>query len=244
MNFQVIIDRLSEALSFFDFSYFISGSASMTIVLTFMWYNGFWPIVLFSSWVQVPLLLISVYISGILSMSLGRWTRQKMIKIKLKLKMKLKWFRKWCIIKDFDSIFNDSLAMAEKVYNLKVDKLKENSKLSYTIMWGELRENENSSKTVEFLNKFWVTQALCEGLMTSCLLAIVTAWFTFANDTRIQLMNSAVVTILSLISFIILSHHARLNAENQIKEVVFTYAKSMSNNNSTENEGTPKGNSK
>ena len=83
MNFQVIIDRLSEALSFFDFSYFISGSASMTIVLTFMWYNGFCPIVLFSSWVQVPLLLISVYISGILSMSLGRWTRQKMIKIKL-----------------------------------------------------------------------------------------------------------------------------------------------------------------
>lgn len=216
MNIQPIIDRVSEAFSFFDFSYFISGSATMTVILTFMWYNGYWPSALFVSWIQIPLLLISVYISGIISLASGKRIRKILITCKC-LKIIFN-------IKDFNEIFINTYNAVE-VANLLDDKNKLfDNELEYTRMWGALRADESSSKTVEFLNKFWVTQALCEGLITSCLLAIVSACITYNNGNRIQYSTAIVISALSFLSLIALMYNARKNAENQIIEVILAYA--------------------
>lgn len=217
MNFQPIIDRVSEAFSFFDFSYFISGSASMTVLLTFMWYNGYWPSALFISWIQIPLLLISVYISGIISLALGKRLRKWL--------MACKWLREKLGIKSFDEIFdNTHNAVNETSITDDKNKISDNN-LEYTRMWGELRADNSASKTVEFLNKFWVTQALCEGLITSCLLAMVSAIYTCVNGTRIQVLTLIFVLVFSFLSLIILIYNARKNAENQIIEVILAYMK-------------------
>lgn len=215
MNIQPIIDRVSEAFSFFDFSYFISGSATMTVMLTFMWYNGYWPSALFISWIQIPLLLISVYISGIISLAFGKRLRKFMTTSDC--------LKTIFNIKDFNEIFNSTYDAIKGASIIDDNKISDNN-LEYTRMWGTLRADVSASKTVEFLNKFWVTQALCEGLITSCLLAIVSACITYNNGNRIQYSTAIVISALSFVSLIALMYNARKNAENQIIEVILAYA--------------------
>lgn len=217
MNFQSIIDRLSEAFSVFDFSYFISGSASLAILAAFMLYNSLWPNIVIPHWMGIALLLIIVYVAGIVSMVLGKLLRLSMIRPKC--------IRSLFGIQDFDGLYTEAVETASTLYAFEQkDKLLEGKKkLHYTMMWSALRNKESCSHTVSFINKYWVTQALCEGLMTSSLLAIAAAWLTRCNGDRLHFSTCIGITLIALVSFFLLSYNARRNAETQIQEVVIAY---------------------
>lgn len=216
MNFQSIIDRLSEAFSVFDFSYFISGSASLAILAVFMWYNSLWPNIVIPHWMGIALLLIIVYVAGIVSMVLGKLLRLSMIRPKC--------IRSLFGIQDFDHIYTNSVETAASIHALECrELLNGDKKFLYTMMWSALRNDEKYSKTVSFINKYWVTQALCEGLLVSCTLAVFTCWITYFNDDRIQALTCIYTTLLSISSFMAFSYHARRSAETQIREVVVAY---------------------
>lgn len=215
MNFQSIIDRLSEAFSVFDFSYFISGSATCVILSVFAWYNGYCVDIPMPLWVEIITVLLFFYISGIVSMVLGKLVRRLML-----------WGEKKCFhVQDFDGLYTEAVETASTLYAFEQkDKLLEgNKKLHYTMMWSALRNKESCSHTVSFINKYWVTQALCEGLMTSSLLAIAAAWLTRCNGDRLHFSTCIGITLIALVSFFLLSYNARRNAETQIQEVVIAY---------------------
>lgn len=212
MNIQSIIDRIAEAFSLFDFSYFISGTTSLSVLLTFMWYNGIFPHISLYIWILVPLLLVSVYVSGIVSMACGKWLRLTILSWKL--------YRKLFGINNFKECYTQAI----KETKLDVNKLAEDSNISYTMMWTALKTNNEYASTVNFINKYWVTQALCEGLMATCLLAIAAVWITYFYSHWVSSFTGLFVTVLALGSFVIFMRYARQNAEIQIKEVVAAYS--------------------
>lgn len=212
MNIQSIIDRIAEAFSLFDFSYFISGTTSLSVLLTFMWYNGIFPKISLYIWILVPLLLVSVYVSGIVSMACGKWLRLTILSCKQ--------YRNLFGINNFKECYTQAI----KETKLDVNKLAEDSNISYTMMWTALKTATEYASTVNFINKYWVTQALCEGLMTTCLLAIAAVWITYFYSHCVNSFTGLFVTVLALGSFVIFMRYARQNAEIQIKEVVAAYS--------------------
>lgn len=109
-------------------------------------------------------------------------------------------------------------------------------------MWNKIAQsrNEEIQERYNFINKYWVMQAIFEGLMgsaivgiTLCLLLIFqkfyyeyTSWYYFLNNWP-SIIDKCHYVISSLIAFIILllrsAVEARKNAEVQIKEVVIAY---------------------
>ena len=73
-NFQKIIDRISEAFSFFDFSFLISGSATFAILNRL----GM-DVSSDSSFLNVCVSIVGIYIAGLISFALGKKIRVRMV---------------------------------------------------------------------------------------------------------------------------------------------------------------------
>lgn len=71
---QGIIDKLSEGLNFFDFSYFISGFATYCSIVYFV-QEGFYKTIELPLWELIVFSLVLIYISGLLSFSIGKRLR-------------------------------------------------------------------------------------------------------------------------------------------------------------------------
>lgn len=75
-NFQKIIDKISEAFSFFDFSFLISGAASFGICCYGLNRIGM-KIESDNITLNVIVIIFSIYISGLISFAIGKWVRKK-----------------------------------------------------------------------------------------------------------------------------------------------------------------------
>ena len=73
-SIQGMIDKLSEGLTFFDFSYFISGFVTYSSIVYFVM-TVFCKVINLSLWGLIVFSLVSIYISGLLSFSIGKWLR-------------------------------------------------------------------------------------------------------------------------------------------------------------------------
>ena len=238
-NFQKIIDKISEAFSFFDFSFFVSGAATYGISCYFLWqFDELKPFG--STTTNVLISIILIYLCGVISFSYGKWIRLKYFQItrgctKLlkkfnwiqKLQRRFNWIQKLLRTPDrFVECFDKAIQYVNK--GLEPNKqfprntlLESEKSYFYTEMWSFLRNRPEAKETVAFLNRYWVMQAVCEGLIFSSTLAFVggiIAW-EFKGNNVIYL----VISVASFLAFLILCREGRRYAETQILEVVIAY---------------------
>ncbi len=200
-NFQKIIDRISEAFSFFDFSFLISGSSTFAICCYTLNRLGM-DVSSDSSFLNVCVSIVGIYIAGLISFALGK-------KIRL-----------WITNKagtHFEEIFNETVKFVNG--SESDDK---SLKLRYAQMWAYLRDNQEAKESMMFLNRLWVMQAVFEGLMFSSVIAIgnggilgiVIGW---------NMCDVWYMIIGGLITAIACYWEGKRYAETQIKEVIITY---------------------
>lgn len=202
-NFQKIIDRISEAFSFFDFSFLISGSATFAICCYTLNRLGM-DVSSDSSFLNVCVSIVGIYIAGLISFALG------------------KKIRVWIVDKDgkhFEEIFNETVRFTK---GAEYDDNTQNLKLRYTQMWACLRDNQEAKESMTFLNRLWVMQAVFEGLMFSSVIAIVSGVILGIVITW-NMCDVWYMIIGGLIAAIACYWEGKRYAETQIKEVIITY---------------------
>lgn len=202
-NFQKIIDRISEAFSFFDFSFLISGSATFAICCYTLNRLGM-EVSSDSSFLNVCVSIVGIYIAGLISFALG------------------KKIRVWIADKDgkrFEEIFNETVGF---IKGAEYDDNTRNLKLWYAQMWAYLRDNQEAKESTMFLNRLWVMQAVFEGLMISSAIAIVSG-VILGIVIGWNMCDVWYMIIGGLIAAIACYWEGKRYAETQIKEVVITY---------------------
>lgn len=204
---QKIIDRIADFFTIFDFSFFISGMTTLVIVCYGLWETGlFFP---FNHiFYNVAGFIVASYVCGLVSYVGGKWMRKKCIDHCKKMGKPR-----------FMYCFTETMKYIKKEeYNEADYKDETYCKTYYTEMWMNLRQNEKAKETLAFLNKYWVFQAIYEGLMSSCLLGIVVGVILMSAN-GFYWPYIFFILICSL-SFCICCMEATRYAETQIKEIV------------------------
>lgn len=205
-----IIDRISETLNFFDFSFIVSGIATFSI--SFFTINYFYDIDLskINKSILIIGLIVIIYILGLLSFAAGKCIRlfilnhskDKFINI----------IRKGLSYTGLDKSYKDLMNDNEEI--------KENLELFYTQVWIELRHCKEAESTIKYLNRFWVMQAVLEGLFFSFIIG-----YFLGIILSFSKLSFIIISIISLLGFLICYYEAKRYAETQIYEVLITYKK-------------------
>lgn len=228
-TFKSIIDKISEGLNFFDFSFFVSGFVTYITLLYFS--KEFFAITIdYTSVIGVLVSIVLSYVCGVISFSLGKWIRSMIL-----------WIFKWNILKkwknrSFDEIYKESqesfsaFSAACEIFDCKlkipclyknVDKAANFNRFSYSSMWIEIRKLDEKGVYYKPLYRQWVMQAICEGLVFSFMLIMVLSISVLLVKKYMPLY--ACSSILAFVAFAASCHEARRYAENQIKEVIISY---------------------
>lgn len=78
-EFKAIVNKVSEGLNFFDFSFFVSGFMTF-VVLCYSVNVLFYRIIYFSTFVDYLVAIVLIYISGVISFVSGKFLRNKIRK--------------------------------------------------------------------------------------------------------------------------------------------------------------------
>lgn len=207
---QKIVDRIAEFFTIFDFSFFISGITTLAVICYGLWETGLF-LPFDNAFYNVAGCIVASYVCGLLSFAAGKWLRRKIIERK-----------QICEMSRFMYYYTDAMRYVEKdKYNLEDYKDESICKTHYTEMWLHLRQNKEAVPTLAFLNKYWVLQAIYEGLMASSLMGIVAGGLLlYVKD--FQFIHILVI-IFSTISLVVCCNEATRYAETQITEVVLAY---------------------
>lgn len=219
-----IIDRISETLNFFDFSFIVSGLVTFGIIYCSINNIYTFDISGYSKTAIIIAIIVLVYVSGLVSFSIGKWLRLKMLCI---------WNKEY-----FNDVFNkvlsfvnsDPYSVNEEISKyLDADFSKDKYKGVYSKMWLDLRHCEEAKDTIRHLNRFWMMQAVYEGLFTSSIIGLLSSFYFWCDKDSGYFM---ITFILSIISSFFCSLEAKRYAETQIWEVVIAYKKFIVCNNS------------
>jgi len=228
-SFQNIIDRISEALSFFDFSFIVSGSVTYGAICYYLW-NLRWLTIPDNTFFVTTVSIVLIYVCGLVSFILGKKIRLEILKL-------LTTEDSGILKKSYDYLYKripqseDALELLKRIPQ-KDGYSDSQLKLEYTMMWIALRECKECKKTVAFINRFWVMQAVCEGLLFSSIVVLaggVLSMFYLIVDFRwcmlIQYMLCIIAGGIGIYAFY---QEGRRYAESQIQEVVVAYYKYIS----------------
>lgn len=205
-NFQKIIDILSDAFSILDFSHIVSGVSTFLIITLALHLHDI-HLVLMNDTLTVICSIFLAYVSGILSWIIGRWIRKKVQNY----------------TKDFKAVFNTTkkAVCPTKAYHF-IPIIDEDE--AYTYMWIELNKEKRAKERVAFIHRFWVMQAMFEGLMTSCGIAIIATIELKISFCRNFPCGYFIFLLFFLLGmFCLCMNAAKENARNQIKEVIISY---------------------
>lgn len=211
---QGIIDKLSEGLNFFDFSYFISGFATYCSIVYFV-REVFYKTIELPLWELIVFSLVLIYISGLLSFSIGKRLRTFCV---FKSDGNPRKYFKNRGVKPFEYLFMSALK------EFQITEILPSGRKAYSMMWLVLKQKDIDGIFYPYLFRQWVMQAVYEGLVFSSLLtfvfSVILCWF---DDSNICL--HAMLAFFCIISMIFNAKEARKSAENQILEVVIAYKK-------------------
>ena len=206
-NFQKIIDKISEAFSFFDFSFLISGAASFGICCYGLNRIGM-KVESGSMALNVIVAIFAIYISGLMSFALGKQIRKAIANPGGK---------------KFKALFSEAVSYASCKRWVGNDV--QTDEIEYSKMWAHLRDTPEAKDSLAFLNRMWVMQAVFEGLLLSSLLSI--AWGIAILDIYgykdYVLYDAWCMIILGALATITSYIEGTRYAESQIKDVVVTY---------------------
>lgn len=211
---QGIIDKLSEGLNFFDFSYFISGFATYCSIVYFV-QEGFYKTIELPLWELIVFSLVLIYISGLLSFSIGK--RLRTFCVFDSEGEPRKYFKKRGV-KSFKKLFESALR------EFQITEILPTGRKAYSMMWLVIKQKDIHGKFYPYLFRQWVMQAVYEGLIFTSLLtfvfSVILCWF---DDSNICLHT--MLAFFCVISMKVCAREARKSVENQILEVVIAYKK-------------------
>ncbi len=222
ISVQKIVDRISDAFSIFDFSFFISGITSCTIICYGLSVQK--QLHPFESQpLNIIILIIAAYLCGLVSFAIGKYLRLSILNGLKKLK-KVEVSR---FVVRFRTVtqFMDKWETENSRKLWKDGYSEQECKLYYTAMWSFLRDQPEAKETLNFINRYWIMQAAYEGLLTSALLAIIVG-----IEIEVMTNNNWEYFLLclilpSLIIFLFCFREGTRYAEAQIDEVVIAYKK-------------------
>lgn len=165
-EFKAIVNKVSEGLNFFDFSFFVSGFMTF-VVLCYSVNVLFYRIIYFSTFVDYLVAIVLIYISGVISFVSGKFLRNKIRKRQEVDEAPTKWYH----IRSFKYIYVETLTHLNMP---QIDGVSfTDPSLAYSQMWIVIRQKDTSGKCYQDLYRQWVMQAVCEGLFFSFLLSLV-----------------------------------------------------------------------
>lgn len=207
---QKIVDRIAEFFTIFDFSFFISGITTLAVICYGLWETNLF-IPFDNAFYNVIGCIVASYVCGLLSFAGGKWLRRKIIERK-----------EICGMSRFMYCFTGAMCYIKKhEYKEEEFRFESYCKTFYTEMWMHLRQNKEAAPTLAFLNKYWVLQAIYEGLVASSLMGIVVGGLLcWVEDFQ---FIYAFLIIFSIGSLVICCYEATRYAETQIKEIVLAY---------------------
>ena len=165
-EFKAIVNKVSEGLNFFDFSFFVSGFMTF-VVLCYSVNVLFYRIIYFSTFVDYLVAIVLIYISGVISFVSGKFLRNKIRKRQEVDEAPTKWYH----IRSFKYIYVETLTHLNMP---QIDGVSfADPSLAYSQMWIVIRQKDTYGKCYQDLYRQWVMQAVCEGLFFSFLLSLV-----------------------------------------------------------------------
>ena len=206
-NFQKIIDKISEAFSFFDFSFLISGAATMGICCYGLNRIGM-KIESNNMALNVIVAIFAIYIAGLLSFAIGKQLRKVIANPKGKA---------------FKNLFIKTHKYVSP--NIEVNDNVDELNMKYSKMWAYLRDTPKAKDSLAFLNRFWVMQAVFEGLLTSSILSFIWGFVILhiCDCKGYVLYDAWCMIILGIISAVTCHIESTRYAKSQIKDVIITY---------------------
>lgn len=223
--FKTITDKIGEFLNIFDLSFLVSGAACLSgIYFIYITFNT--PFDNFN----MPILIMSAYISGLICFTLGRWVRKDIRR------------------KRYEDAFNNRMkenATAHNIANIPGYSVyfqnEEIFSSLYVRMWADLREAKNLGSSLAIINRYWVMSATYDGLAVGCLvwlvalelwwqkngvcvISLIIAESNAARLSTIQLWVSVLmVPIVLFIAYRCLVEAERYS-KHQVEEVIATIA--------------------
>lgn len=220
-----ILDRIVDFFSIFDISFLISGIATMTILCYGAWLYGLFTW-LGDSFAHILYYAILSYICGLASFAFGKHIRTKLLKRK-----RFKYTVTWEIrmgrnnTSQFMDCFSDAISYVNNKAakgDLKLTKYEDekDAEKYYTEMWYYIREYQNKSLSYQLLNRYWVSQAIYDGLLFPAFLSFGLGFFIlYSFDSFI----GGLISISALLCGLFFYREGKRYAEAQIKEVVIVY---------------------
>ncbi|MBE6272540.1 MAG: hypothetical protein E7097_01445 [Bacteroides sp.] len=230
------MDKLSNALDILDFSFLISGGTTLGIVYIYLTYfQGLEFTLLHQGFIGICCILLIAYVCGLFSWSIGKYIRRKYF-LKTTDKNANQSNEDHCFETLFNTINDNISSNPKNQYPFK------DNTLNYTYMWNKIAQSKDVEvqERYNFINKYWVMQAIFEGLIGSAMIGIILCLLSITQISYIEytscgdfcnnwqsIIGKCNYAIGALIAFIILllrsAVEARKNAEVQIKEVVIAY---------------------
>lgn len=217
-----LLDSIGGALHIFDFSFFISGSVTFALVVidAIAHCGRSWldTLLVLPAWIVVMVILLSIYVCGLMSWSIGRELRK-------------------AFIKEDESCGNPELCDFTHTFDSLVESLGlreedlpsiSNKMDIYYYMWIKLDSlgNDDVKGRLAYCNRMWVMRALFEGLLFSWLLGILIL-LDLAFSVKWFPLYSVWYTLPVFILLILLMYFTYKSSTNyansQIKEIVIAY---------------------
>ena len=159
MNFQKIIDCIAEAFSVFDFSYIISGGLTFFLLLVDLIYIHDVTISLEGTFYKLVLAIFLSYVCGLIVWVMGRSLRAF---ISDKDEDYVNIYKTTLL--SLGTSFQVPIQINTESKQTKIDSIK----TTYSYMWSWLqtkRNNEDINAKLKLINRYWVMQAVFEGLI-------------------------------------------------------------------------------
>lgn len=222
-SFQKIIDVFVLALNVLDFSFLISGAGTLGILYVGLKYY------IVVEWIQAPscfwdtcVFIICTYICGLFSWGGGKVIRRNFP----------------CLWKcsdgkyDYDCYIEERIKWISKAIipsSMLENRIIAFPSISYAAMWTLVSQKEEIKERYNFINKYWVMQAIFEGLIGTGIMGVVMVWWIFYNSIEVNyisiniMINYVALTVFFVFLIYISFRESQKYVEQQIKEVVINY---------------------
>lgn len=182
MNFQKQFDTITGALSLFDLSYWISGTA---LLLSLIYVNPKLMDFLFQDdklFISMISCVITAYVAGLVSWVIGKRLRYILMVI-YKRKMK-------AVKIDFENLFAEAIHVCNINDRSKIKSMLAKSKtLTYSYMWMKLDQSENADckRRFDYICRFWTFRAIYEGLIPPVIIMSVAFYCNYITKCSCEL---------------------------------------------------------
>ena len=216
-GFQRLIDIISNAFSILDFSYIISGGMTFLLILFDLYIHDI-SFMMENLTITIVCGIFLSYVCGLFAWLIGRCLRRKTYR----------QFYGETIEESFQNIYNATKGSLSSVTSLP---MQENPCLSYEYMWICLEEKKEAASRVNYIHRFWVMQAVFEGLISVLFIAIGILWHMKPTNASCGLFVGMVLLSVLFLGLVILCYNeAKRCAETQIREVILSYYQYVINN--------------